>query len=59
MLTKFAIFLSSPQWSIWMTNWFVNKLFVLACFIAILGYFIANAKRLRDLGISAPFRMIL
>jgi hypothetical protein len=48
---KFVIFLSSQQWSIWMTNWFINKLFVLACFIAILGYFIANAKRLRDLGL--------
>ncbi len=54
VLTKFAIFLGSPQWSIWMTNWFINKLFVLACFVFLLAYFIANARRLRDLGLAQP-----
>ena len=32
VVTKFVIFLDSPEWTIWTTNWFINKLFVLACF---------------------------
>ncbi len=48
IVTKFAMFLSAPQWDIWRTNWFINKLFVLACFVAMLGYFLANAAWLRD-----------
>ena len=47
VVTKFAIFLGSPQWNIWMTNWFINKLFVLSCFVFLLAYFTVNAKRLR------------
>ncbi|MFI2812002.1 hypothetical protein [Microbulbifer sp. M83] len=35
--TKFAQFLVQPEWSIWRTNWFVNKVFVLACFILLLA----------------------
>ena len=35
--TLFARFLSDPEWSIWRTNWFVNKVFVLACFILVLA----------------------
>lgn len=34
--TLFAWFLSDPEWSIWRTNWFVNKVFVLLCFALIL-----------------------
>lgn len=37
ILTFFARFLSDPEWSIWRTNWLVNKVFVLACFILLLG----------------------
>lgn len=33
--TLFVRFLSDPEWSIWRTNWFVNKVFVLACFILV------------------------
>ena len=36
IVTLFARFLSDPEWSIWRTNWFVNKVFVLACFILLL-----------------------
>jgi hypothetical protein len=41
IVTLFYRFLSGPQpeWSIWRTNWFINKIFVLACFILILGTF--------------------
>ena len=45
--TKFVAFLSAPQWSIWRTNWFVNKVFVLACFVLLLAYCLANARTLR------------
>ncbi len=33
---KFYFFLSAPVWTIWSMNWFVNKVFVLVCFILIL-----------------------
>lgn len=37
IVSLFARFLSDPDWSIWRTNWFVNKVFVLACFILLLA----------------------
>ena len=36
--TKLSLFLAAPEWTIWRTNWFINKLFVLACFVLLLGY---------------------
>ena len=39
IVTLFAMFLTEPQWTIWRTNWFINKLFILACFVLILGTF--------------------
>jgi len=50
VVTKFALFLSAPQWNIWRTNWFINKLFVLACFVVLLAYLLANAGRLQRSG---------
>lgn len=38
IVTKFVLFLSAPEWTIWTTNWFINKLFVLACFGLMLGW---------------------
>lgn len=35
--TLFTRFLADPEWSIWRTNWFVNKVFVLASFFLVLG----------------------
>lgn len=40
IVTKFALFLSAPEWTIWRTNWFINKVFVLACFLLLLGYLV-------------------
>lgn len=40
IVVKFVLFLKAPQWSIWQTNWFVNKVFVLACFVLMLMYFV-------------------
>lgn len=34
--TLFVRFLADPEWSIWRANWFVNKVFVLACFALVL-----------------------
>jgi len=42
VVTKFVQFLSAPQWDIWRTNWFINKCFVLACFVLLLGYVLLN-----------------
>lgn len=54
IVTKFAIFLSEPEWTIWRTNWFINKLFVLACFLMLLTYFLSNAGRLRRMHLADP-----
>lgn len=35
--TLFIGFLSDPEWSIWRTNWFVNKVFVLIAVVLVLG----------------------
>ena len=47
IVTKFVLFLEAPQWTIWRTNWFINKLFVLACFVLLLGWLLVNSRRLR------------
>jgi hypothetical protein len=47
IVTKFVQFLAAPEWTIWRTNWFINKVFVLACFVLLLGYLLAYAERLR------------
>jgi hypothetical protein len=36
IVTKIGLFLSAPEWTIWTTNWFINKLFVLLCFAILL-----------------------
>jgi hypothetical protein len=46
VVTKFVVFLSAPQWTIWRTNWFINKVFVLACFVMLLNYLVARRSRL-------------
>jgi hypothetical protein len=48
VLTKLALFLSDPIWTIWTTNWFINKLFVLACFGLMLPYLIVCHRREGD-----------
>lgn len=47
IVSKFVIFLDSPAWTIWRSNWFINKIFVLACFVMLLTWLFANMKRLR------------
>lgn len=48
VVTKFTIFLAAPDWTIWSTNWFINKVFVLACFTLLLSYCLLNGKALRN-----------
>jgi len=50
IVTKLVRFLQAPEWTIWHTNWFINKLFVLACFVLLLGWLLANARQLRSAG---------
>ena len=42
IVTLFYRFLCGPdpEWTIWRTNWFINKVFVLSCFFLILGTFV-------------------
>ena len=47
IVTKFTFFLAEPDWSPWQTNWFINKLFVLACFVTLLGYLWVRRQDLR------------
>ena len=61
VVTKLALFLSDPEWTIWRTNWFINKLFVLAVFVLLLGYLAASrerwmawARRTRDVAAKTP-----
>lgn len=42
ILAKFFIFLQAPDWTLWQTNWFINKLFVLACFVVMLGHLLID-----------------
>lgn len=43
VVTKFILFFGDPEWTIWTTNWFINKVFVLACFCMLLpAIFVAD-----------------
>lgn len=46
IVSLFAWFLADPDWSIWRTNWFINKFFVLICFIMILWSFTLGHRRI-------------
>ena len=52
VVSKFVLFLDDPEWTIWRTNWFINKIFVLSCFVMLLTWLVANASALRGIGHS-------
>ena len=47
VVSKFILFLAAPEWTIWRTNWFINKIFVLGCFVMLLTYLLVNVRELR------------
>jgi len=47
VLTKFVLFLSDPEWTIWTMNWFVNKVFVLVIFVMLLSHALFNRHSYR------------
>jgi len=47
IVSKFALFLAAPEWTIWRTNWFINKIFVLSCFVMLLTWLLINSRTLR------------
>ncbi|MCA3131724.1 MAG: hypothetical protein ACK5YW_08715 [Betaproteobacteria bacterium] len=53
VVTKFALFLPDPQWTIWRTNWFINKVFVLAVFVLMAGWLV------RGLLVREPVKGVL
>src|SRR5512134_663089 len=50
VVTKFVLFHGDPEWNIWRTNWFINKMFVLACFVLLLGYLLVHARAMAGRG---------
>lgn len=53
IITKLALFLPTPEWTIWRTNWLINKCFVLACFIGLLGYVLRYSERFPKFSLAA------
>ncbi len=51
IVTKFFFFFQAPDWTIWQTNWFINKVFVLACFVVMLGYLLVRRS---SFGLERP-----
>lgn len=47
IVTLFAGFLADPDWTIWRTNWFVNKVFVLTAFALILATVVYRPEHFR------------
>jgi hypothetical protein len=47
IVIAFARFLPDPTWTIWRSNWFINKLFILLCFTMILVTFTLGWPRLK------------
>ena len=53
---KLTLFLGAPEWTIWTANWFVNKLFVGACFVVMVAWIGARLWRSREPLAAAPRR---
>ena len=49
IVSKFVQFLASPEWTIWRTNWFINKIFVLGCFVMLLTWLLLNTRSIKAL----------
>ena len=49
IVSKFVLFLASPEWTIWRTNWFINKIFVLGCFVMLLTWLLLNVRTIKTL----------
>lgn len=50
--TLLWLFLADPEWSIWRTNWFVNKVFVLACFVLVLATALFRPEQLEGRAVN-------
>ena len=49
VVTKFVLFLPEPTWTIWTSNWFINKVFVLALFVIMLMHMLLAPQHYRPL----------
>ncbi len=45
VITRLALFLRAPEWTLWQTNWFVNKLFVLGAFVLMAVWLVRSGGR--------------
>jgi hypothetical protein len=46
IVVKFFFFFQQPDWTIWQSNWFINKVFVLSCFFVLLGTCLLSRERI-------------
>lgn len=58
VVTKFGKFLQAPEWSILITNWFINKVFVLGCSASCSRTFGYVVKPIHTRLANMPFRGI-
>jgi len=49
VVTKFSLFFADPLWTIWTMNWFVNKVFVLVLFVALLIHVLLKRESYKGL----------
>jgi len=54
IVTKFFFFFQAPDWTIWQTNWFINKVFVLGCFVVLLGYIALRREAVAGTRVPEP-----
>lgn len=47
VVTKFVLFLQAPDWTLWTSNWFINKIFVLAVFSIMLVHIVLAPHQYR------------
>ena len=48
IVAKFVFFAAAPEFSVWKINWFINKIFVLICFVMLFILLIRHAQQLRS-----------
>lgn len=53
IVVKFVLFFQQPEWNLWQTNWFINKVFVLACFVSLLIYCLVARDKFKSAGLES------
>ena len=54
---KFIFFFSDPVWTVWSMNWFVNKVFVVVCFVLLLLHAAFRSNEYRHSTMEKGFKI--